>query len=101
LETTIKQNRDLFLEALRSGLYPKGPIEVDHKGRPEEPDAEGYCAVGLAYCLFPDPTRVGSPFPMREALNLTPKQFTRIQQDWNDSELTFPQIADLIEKEMF
>ncbi len=38
---------------------------------------------------------------MREALGLSPKQFTHIQQDWNDSDLTFPQIADLIETEMF
>ncbi len=37
----------------------------------------------------------------REALGLSPKQFTKIQQEWNDSELTFSDIANLIESEMF
>lgn len=95
----VQQNRKVFLDALRSGLYPKGPIETDNKGRPLDHNASGYCAVGLAHTLFNDGT--GSPLPMRKALGLKPIQFTHIQQEWNDSLLTFPEIADLIEAEMF
>ncbi|HEU0020865.1 MAG TPA: hypothetical protein VFR55_04230 [Dehalococcoidia bacterium] len=97
----IERNRALFLSALRSGEYPKGPIETDAKGRPVDPNAEGFCAVGLAHYLFFDPSRPKSPIPIREALGLLPRQFARIQQEWNDSDLTFPEIADLIEREMF
>ncbi len=92
-------NRSEFLGALRSGEYLKGPTETDEKGRPLDPQASGYCVVGLAYNLFGDDT--GSPLPMRKALGLKPLQFTHMQQDWNDSELTFMEIADLIEVEMF
>ncbi len=94
-------NRELFLWALRSGLYPKGPTETDARGRPLDPNATGYCAVGLAYELFHDEDRPGSPLPMRKALALSAHQFTRIQQEWNDSDLTFSEIADLVEGEMF
>lgn len=97
----IQQNREIFLWALRSGLYPKGPTETDAKGRPLEPNATGYCAVGLAYELFYDDARPGSPLPMRKALGLSRGQFTHIQQEWNDSQRTFAEIADLIETEMF
>lgn len=97
----VLKNREILLEALRSGLFPKGPIETDLRGRPVDPHAEGYCAVGLAFVLFHDPSKPNSPVPMRKALGMSADQFTRIQQDWNDSELTFPEIADLIETEMF
>ncbi len=97
----IKQNRATFLTALRSGQYKKGPIEADLEGRPIDPDAEGYCAVGLAHTLFYDDERPHSPIPMREALGLSPKQITKIQQEWNDSKLSFSDIANLIESEMF
>ena len=101
LSEYVRNNRVTFLQALRSGLFPKGPIETDIRGRPLDPNAQGYCAVGLAYDLFHDNKRPGSPLPMREALALTPQQFTHIQQEWNDSPLTFSEIADLIEEEMF
>lgn len=92
----VQQNRKVFLDALRSGLYLKGPIEDDSQGRPVDPDASGYCAVGLAYNLF------GESMPaMQKALGLKLKQFRKMQQEWNDSPLTFSQIADLIEAEMF
>ena len=97
----VHKNRALFLESLRSGLYIKGPIETDSRGRPIDPNAEGYCAVGLAHTLFHDSKKPDSPIPIRKALNLTPQQFTHIQQEWNDSELTFSEIADLVEREMF
>ncbi len=98
---TIKQNRATFLTALKSGQYKKGSFETDLRGRPINPDEEGYCAAGLAHTLFCDETRPNSPIPMRAALGLSPKQVTRIQQDWNDTDLTFIEIADLIEREMF
>ena len=97
----VQYNRGIFLCALRSGLYLKGPIETDTRGRPTDPNATGYCAVGLAYDLFHDDARPGSPLPMRKALGLSPHQFTRIQQEWNDSTRTFGEIADLIEIELF
>ncbi len=65
----IPQNRELFLSALRSREYPKGPIEVDDKGHPIDPNAEGYCAAGLAYELFHNDSIPGSPLPMRLALD--------------------------------
>ena len=95
----IQQNRRVFIDALRSHLYCKGPITTDSKGHPVDPEASGYCAVGLAYSLFNDGT--GSLLPIRKALGIKTWQFTKIQQDWNDSPLTFPEIADLIEQEMF
>lgn len=96
----LTQNRKTFLEALRSGQYTKGPIGNDERGRPV-PGATGYCVVGLAHDLFNDGSNLGSPLPMRQALGLKPKDFTKMQQEWNDSELTFAEIADLIELEMF
>ena len=50
----VEANRAIFLWALRSGLFPKGPIETDSKGHPADPEASGFCAVGLAYELFHD-----------------------------------------------
>jgi len=94
-------NRQLFLNALRSGDYQKGPTETDKKGHPLDPNATGYCAVGLAFTLFNDPKKPGSPLPMRKALGLSAKQFTHIQQKWNDSKLSFHEIANLIQTEMF
>ena len=98
---TVEQNRKLFLGALRSGEYPKGPIETDVMGRPADREATGWCAVGLAYTLFCDGAKTGAHRTMMDALGLTGRQLTHIQQVWNDSELTFGEIADLIEKEMF
>ena len=93
-------NREIFLIALRSGEYPKGTTVTDSEGRPiirGEHD-KGFCAVGLMDTLFnPGYTSKGR----RDALHLTQPQIRKIQQEWNDSPLTFPQIADLIEWEMF
>lgn len=96
----VMANRKLFLTALRSGEYSKGPIETDDRGRPLDPNAEGWCAIGLAFTLFCDEQK-GSKQKMVEALGITSKQLTYIQQRWNDSSLTFPEIAELIETHMF
>lgn len=93
-------NRQLFLEALRSGEYKKGTIITNSKGQPilNSTADEGFCAVGLMDTLFnPHFTSQGR----RDALGLSAEQIRKIQQEWNDSELTFPQIADLVEWEMF
>ncbi len=97
----VKTNRALFLDALRSGDYPKGPIETDDHGTPLDPNATGYCAVGLAHTLFVNDDIPGSHDKIRKALNLSTVQLRHIQQVWNDSPLTFPEIADLIEREMW
>lgn len=70
-------------------------------GRPLDPEATGWCAVGLAYTLFCDNVKVGWHKVTMYALNLSSKQLTYIQQEWNDSPRTFPEIANLIESEMF
>ncbi len=54
----VQKNRAIFLEALRSGLCPKGPIETDSRGRPADTEADGWCAVGLAHTLFSDGGRL-------------------------------------------
>lgn len=94
-DNKIRMNRQTFLNALRSGKYPKGTINTDSKGRPiiESEKDEGYCVVGLMFSLF-------EPIDYRTALGLTTAQTRKVQQVWNDSSLTFPEIADLIEEEM-
>ena len=64
-------------------------------------NATGYCAVGLAHTLFCDGTSFGHMATLVKALGLKPTQFRHIQQVWNDSPLTFPEIADRIQTEMF
>ena len=96
----LNHNRQLFLMALRSGDYLKGPIENDAMGRPIDLNAEGWCAVGLAFTIFCEEQK-GSHKILRDALGLTGAQLTHIQQEWNDSPLTFPEIADLIADQMF
>ncbi len=96
----VQQNREIFLSALRSGEYLKGPIETDSRGKPPQ-DATGYCAVGLAHVLFCGDSSLGHLATMKKALGLKSWQFTKIQQEWNDSPRTFLEIADLIETQMF
>jgi hypothetical protein len=90
-------NRARFLDLLRCGDYPKGPFV---KGQDKPPEgAVGYCAVGLPYTVL-----CGNQGPVTDLckkLALTPKQLSRIQNEWNDSPLTFPEIADRIEHEFF
>lgn len=96
----VAENRIEFLDALRSGEYLKcDNFEYDSQGRPP-PEATGYCTLGLAYTLFGGSTPFGQQ-AMRNALNLKTWQFVKIQEEWNNSPLTFPEIADRIEEEMF
>ena len=96
MSDVVVKNRKIFIAAMRSGEYKKGTTRTTHNGRPiiESIADEGYCAVGLMYSLF-------EPLDRRVALGLTNRQCSKIQNEWNDSPLTFLEIADLIEKEMF
>lgn len=99
----VEQNRDAFLSALRSGEFKKGTTRSDVRGRPivESPDDEGYCACALMHDLFFDYGGVENGRNYLRALDLSPSQCRFIQQELNDSPLTFEQIADRIEQEVF
>ena len=95
---SVTENRVVFLKALRSGVYQKGPFV---KGQDEPPpSATGFCAVGLPYTIF-----LGNNGPivegLKRVLGLKRQDLTRIQNEWNDSPLTFSEIADRIETEIF
>lgn len=101
---SINENRELFLSELRSGKYKKGTIRSDEKGFPiiESPeDNDGCCACGLMVMLFPSPTDRGHLNHARKQLGLTAKDCRYIQQELNDTTLSFIQIADIIDKEVF
>jgi hypothetical protein len=101
----IPQNRQLFLSELRSGKYQKGTIKSDERGRPiiETPeDEQGHCACAIMVHLFGINPEGKSSMPMvRKALGLRIQDCTYIQQELNDSPLTFDEIADRIEEEIF
>ena len=94
----IEANRAVYLTALRSGDYIKGAYIVGQDKPP--PYADGFCAIGLPYTLFSNNKGVITKELWR-TLRLTKEDMYLIQNEWNDSELTFPQIADLIEHLIF
>jgi hypothetical protein len=99
----IEKNRDRYLMELRSGKYKKGCVKSDEKGNPiieTSEDAEGSCACAIMCHLF-SPNENTSTTKARAALGITGKDCTYIQQVLNDSPLTFEEIADRIEKEIF
>lgn len=99
----IQLNRTKFLNELRYGPYKKGTIRSDNKGKPiieSKEDDEGSCACAVMVHLF-DPLSTSSTYKSRKALGITGQQCYYIHNELNDSPLTFPQIADRIEKEIF
>lgn len=98
LTVEVAANRRFFLSELRSGKYPKGTIRSDCRGRPivESPSDHGWCACALMHDLFADQSG-----GYLRALGLSAKQCRYIQQDLNDTPLTFAEIADRIEGEIF
>lgn len=91
----IAENRELFLCALRSGKYEKGAFI---KGHDQPQGATGFCAIGLPYTLLCN--NQGSVVAgLRRALGLNKDQIHQIQNEWNDSPLSFADIADKIESE--
>lgn len=102
-KVSIEENRAVFLEALRSGKYKKGTIRSDEKGQPiinSKEDDDGYCACAIMCHLF-DPEGNTSTVKAREALGITGEDCRYIQHDLNDSPLTFPEIADVIDERIF
>jgi len=96
-------NRADFLAALRSGKYGKGTTRSDERGRPivESEQDNGWCACALMHDLFFEYKGTQNHRNYLRALGLTPVQCRYIQQELNDSPLTFPEIADRIEEEVF
>lgn len=95
----VAKNREKFLNALRSGKYVKGVATSNRKTGKPIVKIEGYCA-----CAVMVHECGGSEMDYtlaREALGITGKDCTYIQTKLNDTKLTFPQIADRIEKEIF
>ena len=92
----IAENRAVWLKALRSGEYPKGPF-VQGQDRPPK-GATGFCAIGLPYTVFCK--NKGPVSKLKKMLGVTQQDICTIQNEWNDSSLTFPQIADLIEHQV-
>ena len=92
-----ESNREYYLNSLRSGQYIKGDFI---KGGDHPSDAEGFCAIGLPYTLF-----LNNEGPIidgiKAVLGISNVDVYKIQNEWNDSSLTFPQVADLIEHFIF
>lgn len=100
----IKSNRTKYLNILRSGKYKKGTIHSDEKGYPiikTPEDDNGHCACAIMIHEFPDENGKENYFHARKALGLTGKDCQIIQREFNDTPLTFSEIADKIEKEIF
>lgn len=97
VDELTKINREIFLEALRSGEYQKGPF-IPGESKPPK-GAVGYCAVGLPCTLFGIHAQIRKG--LKEKLGLNPGDLDIIQNGWNDTDLTFPQIADMIEYFIF
>ena len=93
----VLERRRIFLDALRSGKYPKGPFTKGQDKPP--PGALGFCAIGLPYTLFL--ANKGPVQALTKVLAITKHDIFRIQNEWNDSDLTFAEIADRIETEIF
>lgn len=104
MNAEIQANRTKFLSILRTGNYKKGCIRSDENGKPiiETPeDDDGCCTCGIMYHEFPGPNGKLSMLNARTALGITRQDCDFIQQELNDTPLTFPQIADRIEAEVF
>lgn len=99
----IQQNRQFFLDALRFGNYKKGYIKSDAKGYPiiESPeDNDGHCACAIMIELFPKDGKFNFKHAQM-SLGIKGSDCRYIQTELNDTPLTFPEIADIIEKQVF
>jgi hypothetical protein len=103
--TAIELNRFDFLNELRTGNHKKGTIKSDEKGHPiiEKPeDADGACACAIMGMMFGQTESGKISLPQAaKALGIDSKQCRYIQQELNDTSLTFPEIADCIERDVF
>ncbi len=94
----IQKNRIKFLEALRSGKYIKGVATSDKRGRPVVL-VDGCCTCAVMIHEL-SPQKMNYKLA-RRALGIMVKDCVYIQTELNDTALTFPEIADRIEKEVF
>lgn len=94
----IPANRNKFLQVLRSGEYTKGIATSDKKTGKPIVEIEGYCTCAVMIHEF---SKRFNYKEAREALGLTGEDCAYIQTQLNDTDLTFPEIADRIEKEVF
>ena len=103
MKEEIENNRTVFLNELRYGGYKKGTIRSDKKGKPiikSKEDDDGSCACGIMMHLF-DPLGTTSTTKARRALGITGQHCYYIQNVLNDSPLSFPEIAERIERDIF
>lgn len=101
----IESNRAKFLNELRTGKHKKGTIKSDEKGYPvfeTDADRDGRCACAIMGSMFgaTDKSKI-SLSKAAKALGIDNKQCGYIQREINDTALTFPEMADRIEKEVF
>ena len=111
----ILHNRVDFLWSLRNDPHIKGTTKSDEKGKPifeTELQKDGGCACGIMCIMFGQETEsYGLDFsaPLgsinfkraREAVGVTVEDCRYIQSQISDTPLTFPEIADRIEAEVF
>ena len=99
---SVDRNRKKFLKVLRSGKYKKGIATSDKKtGRPIV-KLEGYCVCAVMVHEFGGMEKGTGAYKIaRDALGINGKDCSYIQTQLNDTKLTFPQIADRIENEIF
>lgn len=115
----ILHNRVDFLWSLRNDPHIKGTTKSDEKGNPvfeTELQKDGGCACGIMCEMFgqerPDgsfPGSIDSSLPLgkinfkraREAVGVTIEECRYIQSQISDTPLSFPEIADRIETEIF
>jgi hypothetical protein len=99
IKLNVIKNRKKFLRALRSGKYTKGVAASDKKTGKPIVEIEGYCACAV---MVHECGGSGMNYKdAREALGISAKDCTYIQTKLNDTKLTFPQIADKIEQQIF
>ncbi len=100
---TIELNRNKFLMILRSGVYKKGTIRSDKNGHPiikSKKDDNGHCVCAIMIAEFGNPTD-NSTVNARKALGLTVKDCRFIQEELNDTHMSFKGIAGYIETLIF
>lgn len=110
----ILHNRVDFLWSLRHDPHKKGAMRSDpNTGKPifdNELQREGGCACGIMTEMFGQIEGKGHFGPLngklsfkqaKEALGVTTADCQYIQEQLSDTPLTFPEIADRIEKDVF
>lgn len=100
IKKEILNNRINFLNELRSGKYNKGCIKSDNKGYPiieSEEDNNGCCVCGLMVMIFSPKDITGELNFARKSLGIKTEDCRYIQQELNDTDLTFDEIADILE----